>query len=75
MILNIIICYNNADEVKSYIESTRGLDCGKSVKFIVVINAVKKEESEIIEKIKGQNVDNMTAREALNFLWELKDSL
>ncbi|WP_101961356.1 DNA mismatch repair protein MutS [Lactococcus cremoris] len=31
--------------------------------------------SEIIEKIKGQNVDNMTAREALNFLWELKDSL
>lgn len=53
MILNIIICYNNADEVKSYIESTRGLDCGKSVKFIVVINAVKKEESEIIEKIKS----------------------
>ena len=31
--------------------------------------------SEIIEKIKRQNVDNMTAREALNFLWELKDSL
>ena len=30
---------------------------------------------EIIEKIKRQNVDNMTAREALNFLWELKDSL
>lgn len=31
--------------------------------------------SEIIEKIKRKNVDNMTAREALNFLWELKDSL
>ena len=34
-----------------------------------------KNSSEIIEKIKRQNVDNMTAREALNFLWELKDSL
>lgn len=31
--------------------------------------------SEIIDKLKGLNVDNMTAREALNFLWELKDAL
>lgn len=31
--------------------------------------------SEIIDKLKDLNVDNMTAREALNFLWELKDAL
>jgi len=31
--------------------------------------------SEIIDKLKDLNVDNMTAREALNFLWELKDTL
>ncbi|RZI49351.1 DNA mismatch repair protein MutS [Lactococcus kimchii] len=31
--------------------------------------------SEVIELLKGQNVDNMTAREALNFLWQLKDLL
>lgn len=31
--------------------------------------------SEIIDKLKVLNVDNMTAREALNFLWELKDAL
>ncbi|MCL2114065.1 MAG: DNA mismatch repair protein MutS [Streptococcaceae bacterium] len=31
--------------------------------------------SEIIEQLKTKNVDNMTAREALNFLWELKDLL
>lgn len=31
--------------------------------------------SEIIDKLKDLNVDNMTAREGLNFLWELKDAL
>ncbi len=31
--------------------------------------------SEVIDKLKVTNVDNLTAREALNFLWELKDLL
>ena len=31
--------------------------------------------SEIIEKLKAANVDSMTAREAMNFLWDLKDLL
>ena len=30
---------------------------------------------ELIEKLREANVDNMTAREALNFLWDLKDRL
>ena len=30
---------------------------------------------ELIEMLKETNVDNMTAREALNFLWDLKDKL
>ncbi|WP_285141822.1 DNA mismatch repair protein MutS [Lactococcus petauri] len=30
---------------------------------------------ELIEMLKETNVDNMTAREALNFLWDLKDRL
>lgn len=30
---------------------------------------------ELIEMLKETNVDNMTAREALNFLWNLKDRL
>lgn len=30
---------------------------------------------EIIEKLKAANVDSMTAREAMNFLWDLKDLL
>ncbi|WP_374285897.1 DNA mismatch repair protein MutS [Lactococcus sp.] len=31
--------------------------------------------SEIIDKLKAANVDSMTAREAMNFLWDLKDLL
>lgn len=31
--------------------------------------------SEIIEQLKAKNIDQMTAREALNFLWDLKDLL
>jgi DNA mismatch repair protein MutS len=33
------------------------------------------KHSDVIEKLQEKNVDNMTAREALNFLWELKDLL
>lgn len=36
---------------------------------------VEDNHHELIEKLKKTNVENMTAREALNFLWELKDKL
>ena len=37
--------------------------------------AFEDNHQELIEMLKETNVDNMTAREALNFLWELKDRL
>lgn len=36
---------------------------------------VEDNHQEIIERLKEIDLDDMTAREALNFLWELRDDL
>ncbi|WP_306305580.1 hypothetical protein [Lactococcus fujiensis] len=33
------------------------------------------QSTEIIDRLKKANIDNMTARDAMNFLWDLKDLL
>lgn len=51
MILNIVICYNNIDEVCMYIRNTRQLLYGNLIRFVVVVNAIQPEKKKVLDEI------------------------
>lgn len=54
-IVNIVICYNNASEVKEYYKEILSLDEGINIGYVVVINSSSEEEKRQLEQFGNDN--------------------
>lgn len=54
-IINVVICYNNADEVIKYYNELNSLDHGSEIGYVVVINSASENEIEQLSDFKSCN--------------------
>ena len=54
-IINIVICYNNAQEVMEYYNEILSLDEGKNIGYVVVINSASEDEQKQLEQFGKDN--------------------
>lgn len=68
-IINIVICYNNVDEVIDYHKKIRQLDNGDEAGFVIVINSEKEENViKLYEYAQGKKVYIYNPNENLGYM-------